>query len=185
MATVLCDILSGFGSGESSYALALDLKGAFNSVLPTELFRQLCDLRLPGRLLNFISFLTGKRHLFFSSSDPSPRACGVGVPQRGVLSPILFNLHLRLLNRFLPAGVHSAMYADDLLLYVRGTDSAWALNLFELAMGSLTPWLGDLVDSISIPKCQLCVFSRNRRRVGDVCIELVIPSSPVSLPLNI
>ena len=171
VAAVVCDILSGLGSGESSYALALDLKRACNAVLPAELFRQLCDLRLPGRLLNFISFLTAKRHLFFSPSDPSSRACDVGVPQGGVLSPILLNLHLRLLNRFLPAGVRAAMYADDLLLYVRGTKPAWALDLLELAMGSLTAWLGNLGLSISIPKCQLCVFSRARRRVGDVSIR--------------
>ena len=171
VAAVVCDILSGFGSGESSYALALDLKGAFNAVLPVELFRQLSDLRLPDRLLTFISFFIAKRYLYFSSSDSSPRACGVGFLQGGVLSPILFNLHLRLLNGFLPAGVRAAMYADDLLLYVRGTDSARALGLLESAMGSLTPWLGGLGLTVSIPKCQLCVFSRARRRVGDVSIR--------------
>ena len=120
---------------------SVDETDLMNAPFPAEI-RELCDLRLPGRLLNFFSFLTAKRHLFFSSSDRSPRVRGVGVPQGGVLSPILFNLHQRLLNRFLPAGVRAAMYADDLLLYVRGTDSAWALNLLELAMGSLTPWLG-------------------------------------------
>ena len=114
VAAVVCDFLSGFGSGESSYALALDLKGAFNTVLPAELHWQLCDLRLPGRLLNFIEFLTAKRYLSFSLTGPSPRVCGVGVPQGGVLSPILFNLHLRLLNRFLPIDMRAAMYADDL-----------------------------------------------------------------------
>ena len=118
VAAVVCDFLSGFGSGESSYALALDLKGAFNPVIPAELFRQLCDLRLPGRLLNFISFLTAKRDLFFSSTDPSQRVCGVDVPQGCVLSPILSNLHLRLLNRFLPTEVRTAIYVDDLLFYV-------------------------------------------------------------------
>ena len=86
VAAVVCDFLPGFGSGEGSYALALDLKGAFNAVLPAELCRQLCDLRLPGRLLNFISFLTAKRHLFLSSADPSPRVCGVGVSQGGTRS---------------------------------------------------------------------------------------------------
>ena len=161
-------LLSGFGSGESSYALALDLKGAFNAA---ELDRQLCDLCLPGRLLNFISFLTANRYLSFSSTDPSPRVCGVGVPQGSVLSPILFNLHLRLLNRFLLTDVRAAMYADDLLLYVRGRDSARALSLLESAMDSLTPWLDNLGLSISIPKCQLCVFTRARRRVGDVSIQ--------------
>ena len=171
MAAVVSNFLSCFGSDESSYPLALHFKGAFNAVLPAELYRQLCDLRLPGRLINFVSFFIAKRYLSFSSTDPSPRVCGVGVPQGGVLSPMLFNLHLRLLKRFLPTEVRAAMYADDLLLYVRVTDSARALSLLESAMDSLTPWLGSLGLSISIPKCQLCVFTRARQRMGDVSIR--------------
>ena len=139
MAAVVCDFLFSFGSGESSYALALELKGAFNAVLSAELFRHLRDLRLPGRLINFISFLTAERNLFFSPRDSSPRVYSMGVSQGGVLSPISFNLHLRLLNKFLPTDVPAAMYTDDLLLYVRGSDSARALSLLESAMDSLIP----------------------------------------------
>ena len=139
VAAVVCDVLAGFGAGQSSFALALDLNGAFNAVLPGELFRQLRDLGLPGRLINFVSFLTVKRNLFFSASDGSPRVCGVGVPQGGVLSPILFNLHLRFLNEHLPPDVRAAMYADDLLLYVRGSDAVRALGLLESAVESVTP----------------------------------------------
>ena len=56
VAAVVCGFLASFGAGESSFVLALDLKGAFNTVLPAELFRQLRDLCLPGRLINFTSF---------------------------------------------------------------------------------------------------------------------------------
>ena len=81
-----------------------------------------------------------------------------------MLSPILFNLHLRLLNRYLPAGVRAAIYADDLLLYVSGTDSAGALNLSESAMDWLTPWLGDL--GLSIFDFSIYVqFSMTRREL--------------------
>ena len=50
------------------------------------------------------------------------------------------------------------MYVDDLLLYVRRTDSARDLSLLESAMDSLTPWLDNLGLSISNPKCQMCVL---------------------------
>ena len=123
-------------------------------------------------MINFVSFLTAKRNLFFSASDGSPSVCGVGVPQGGILSPILFNLHLRLLNEHLPPDVRAAMYADDLLLYVRGSDAVRALGLLESAVESLTPWLGGLGLSISLPKSQLCVFSRARRGLGDVSIRI-------------
>ena len=166
VAAVVCDFLAGFGAGQSSFALALDLKGAFNAVLPGELFKQLRDLGLPGRLINFISFLTAKRNLFFSAADTSPRVGGVGVPQGGVLSPILFNLHLRLLNRYLPSDVRAAMYADDLLPYVRGSGAAYTLGMLESAVMSLTPWLGGLGLSISPSKSQLCLHQGPGRPWG-------------------
>ena len=84
---------------------------------------------------------------------------------------IFTDLILRLLNRFLPTVVRAAIYAGDLLLYVRGTDSARALSLVESAMDSLIPWLDNLGLSISIPKCQLCVFTRARCCMGNVSIR--------------
>ena len=71
MAVVVCDLLLAFGSGESTFALALDLKGAFNAVLPAKLFQQLCDLRLSGRLINFASFLTARSNSFLPQSVQS------------------------------------------------------------------------------------------------------------------
>ena len=84
-------------------------------------------LGVPGRIVNFVNFLTTKRVLYFSAADNSPRVCGEGVPQGGVLSPLLFNLHLRGINEILPVDVRASMYADDLLLYTRQVDPRLAL----------------------------------------------------------
>ena len=84
--------------------------------------------------------------------------------------------------------MRAAMYADDLLLYVRGADSARALSLLESAMDSLSIWLDNLGLSISIPKCQPCVFTRARRCVGDVSIragDSLISCQPTLKYLNV
>ena len=153
-------------------ALALDLKGAFNAVFPGVLVRQLIELGVPGRIVNFVNFLTTKRTLYFSSADDSPRVCGVGVPQGGVLSPLLFNLHLGRLNDVLPADARASMYADDLLLYTRHGDPDRALERLEGAVDLLTPWLRDLGLSISIPKCQLCFFTRSSAGSRSVVLSV-------------
>ena len=106
----------------------------------------------------------------FSHEDVSPRLCGVWVPQGGVLSPILFGIHLRRVNQILPAEVRAAMYADDLLPYSRHSDPHHALLHLERAMVSLTPWLRGLGLSISIPKCQMCLFTRARRDFSGVVL---------------
>ena len=139
VASVVADVLQGFGRAEGTLALALDLKGAFNAVLPGVLLHQLSELEAPGRIINFINFLTTRRMLHFSHEDTSPRLCGVGVPQGGVLSPILFSIHLRRVNEIHPAEVRAAMYADDLLLYSRHSDPQQALANLERAIGSLIP----------------------------------------------
>ena len=92
LAMVTTDIHQGFGSGESVAAVSIDIKGAFNSVLPAILSGQLGRLGLPGRVHNFINFITARRELSFSADGSGSRTCGVGVPQGGVLSPILFSI---------------------------------------------------------------------------------------------
>ena len=111
---------------------------------------RLAGLGMPGRIVNFVNFLTTKRILYFSAIDDSPRVCGVGAPQGGVLSPLLFNLHLRGINEILPVDVRALMYADDLLLYTRQVDLHLALMRLEEAVDLLTPWLQELGLSISI-----------------------------------
>ena len=136
---MVTDVLQGFGRAEGTLAFALDLKGAFNAVLPNVLVRQLVGLGVSVRIVNFVNFYTTKSVLYFSASDDSPRMCGVGVPQGGVLSPLLFNLQLRRLNEILPADVKASMYTDDLLLYTRNVDPHRALVRLEEAVGLLTP----------------------------------------------
>ena len=169
---VVTDVLQGFGRAEGTLALALDLKGAFNAVLPGVLVRRLAGLGVPGRIVNFVNFLTTKRVLYFSATDYSLRTCGAGVLQGGVLSPLLFNLHLRGINEVLPADVKASMYADDLLLYTRKADPHLALVHLEETVGLLTPWLRELGLSISIPKCQLCFFTRARSGLHNIVMEV-------------
>lgn len=78
VASLVTDIMTGFGMSKSTLALALDFKGAFR---------------------------VSKRNLYILSDGGGPRACGVGVPQGGVLSPLLFNLALRALGARLQAEV--------------------------------------------------------------------------------
>ena len=117
---VVTDIRQGFGRSEGTLALSLDLRRAFDAVFPGVLVQQLIDLGAPGRIVNFVNFLTTKRTLNFSTTDDAPRLCGVGISQLGggggggVLSPLLFNLHLRWLNAVLLADVRASKYVDDL-----------------------------------------------------------------------
>ena len=74
VATVIADILQGFGVEEGTLTMALDLEGAFNAVLLDELICQLVELEAPGRIINFINFPTTRRFLSLSAFSAGVRA---------------------------------------------------------------------------------------------------------------
>lgn len=65
------DILEGFTEGKGTVAVALDIKGAFNALLPAEVVGELERVNAPTRIINFVSFMITKRHLSFDDKSPS------------------------------------------------------------------------------------------------------------------
>lgn len=90
VAVLVADINLAFGRSESLAALALDIKGAFNSIRPDRVLQKLGLLEAPAGLINFVGFFIIRRNLFFSLKSNISRVSGVGVPQWGALSPLLF-----------------------------------------------------------------------------------------------
>lgn len=81
----------------------------------------------------------GRRNLFFLSNGCNLRACGVGVPESGVLFPLLFNLALKKIRQHLLAVVEVAMHAEDLLLYITGSSISETSALLWMAIEGLNP----------------------------------------------
>lgn len=67
--------------GRGTAVLAIDIKGAFNALLSEVIMDQLRETVVPGRLVNFVSFMVSKRSLFFDASSGGGREYGVGVPK--------------------------------------------------------------------------------------------------------
>ena len=116
--------------------------------------------------------MTSRRELSFSADGSGARSCDVGIPQGGVLSPILYNIYTsRLILALLP-GVRYTMYADDLFLYVKGRVISAARNLLSEALGMVIPWLRSLGFEINIAKCQFSVFTRSRGDLSDLVLAV-------------
>lgn len=161
-----CNIYRAFGKGESVVALALDIKGAFSSIKTEAIIQQLKELEAPTRIINFISFLISEKHIFFDKNSKIPRISGVGVPQGGVLSPILFSLALRKIGECLPPGVKIIMYADDIIIYVTSKDLTAAKKLLSEAFKNISEWLAEISLEISLPKTQYILFSRSNTNIN-------------------
>lgn len=92
VAYLVTDIYRSFRQNESVVALALDIKGAFSAVRPDKVIDELMSLGVPSRIINFIGHMIAIKNLHFNRPNENVRVSGVGVPQGGVLSPILFSL---------------------------------------------------------------------------------------------
>lgn len=173
VAAVSTDILQAFNNNNLVLALSIDIKGAFNSVQPQILLQQLTELGVFSRIWNFINFFISSRHLYFSQDQHNPNVVGIGVLQGEVLSPLLFNLYLRDIQRNLGPNVKTGIYVDDVFIYTECLSYQEGLNTLQESMSTLTPWLETIGMSISVPKSQWCYFSKNSYNRGFLMISTI------------
>ena len=94
--------------------VALDLSKAFDTVDHAVLYNDILNSTLPVATKRFlIAYLNGRRgYVEFRNKKSNRRRIKMGVPQGGVLSPILFNLYVSSLPTP-PPEVTIISYADD------------------------------------------------------------------------
>lgn len=172
VSVLAADAMNGFAKKKGTAILALDLKGAFNALLPAKVLEDLEACNVPERLYNFISHMITSRKLIFGKPGNDPHLCGTGVPQGGVLSPTLFNFALRKINYFLPEGIKVLQYADDILLYCRFNEIKEAVKLLEKAVADLRPWFLSYGLKLAPKKTQLCILERRRKNHAEVSIRI-------------
>ncbi|XP_051167219.1 uncharacterized protein LOC127285311 [Leptopilina boulardi] len=160
---LVSDIYRSFGEKKNMVALALDIKGAFSCIYPDKIIQEMIDLDVPGRLINFVSFLITKKNLHFSLDRSKVRYSGVGLPQGGVLSPFLFSLALRKIERCLGRDTKILMFADDIFIYVVDENVDSAKAMIVQSFNSVSGWLLEFGLEISIPKTQFIIFKKSTK----------------------
>ncbi|KAI0995343.1 hypothetical protein K3495_g12840 [Podosphaera aphanis] len=108
------DIETALAKGMTATMATLDIKGAFDSVLPGRLVRRLREQGWPAELCNWVSSFATEREVCLridgEIGEPRPITCGL--PQGSPVSPILFMLYISPLFKL--EGLKKAFrYADD------------------------------------------------------------------------
>ena len=116
----------------------------FDKVRHQVLINDLFELGISGSaLVWFADYLSNRRqivHIAENYSPPSPCMCGV--PQGSVLGRLLFVLYVRsiqsIVSEFCPKVIQ---FADDILLYVCGTQKNALSNSLSAAVSAISIWL--------------------------------------------
>ncbi|EYC38446.1 hypothetical protein Y032_0715g1767 [Ancylostoma ceylanicum] len=115
------DLNLALNSGKSIDVIYIDLSKAFDRVNHSKLLYRLEQIGVENYLLKWLSSYLSNRHMYVKVENSFSRRypCPSGVPQGGVLSPLLFLAYCHDLPSVLKThtAVSVQMYADDIKIY--------------------------------------------------------------------
>lgn len=162
IAVLYGDIGEGLARDVSTGAVFLDIRGAFDSVVPETLFCILETFGIPPKIIKLLRAFISVRRVegFMGGRSLGVRTAGRGLPQGSTLSPILYNIYTAFLAYCLPHGVRMLMYADDIVVYFSNSDIRFVIETLNRALRNLAVALSSLNLAISPQKSQFCLFSK-------------------------
>ena len=141
--------------------VALDLSKAFDTVSHEILLSDIYNLTVSARIKKFLkSYLKGRQsYTVFQGIKSKCRIIKQGVPQGGVLSPLLFNIYMSPLP--LPTGVnmHLVSYADDTSIMHSGPDITKICEELNPYLDTLALWFESRFLQISAAKSSGTLFT--------------------------
>lgn len=159
------DIRRNMDESRITVLVLIDFSNAFNVVDHDLLLAILPKLNLsPSVVKWFSSYLNGRRQRTRDGQDFSEwEDIETGVPQGGILSPLLFSLFISLLPPHFLSQYH--MYADDLQLYssdsVNNLDSV--IQTLNDDLSHLLSWSNRFGISVNPDKCQAIIIGSSRQ----------------------
>lgn len=181
------DIRVGLEESKITILVLVDFSNAFNTVCHDILLSILSHLNVSkGALDWFSSYLQGRQQSV-RNDELSSNWCNLesGVPQGGVLSPLLFSIFINFLTPELRCAFH--LYADDLQLYAQ-TDVdhiSDAITKLNNDLKSIKNWSDRFGLAVNPTKCQALIVGshRNMSKISNfklppvVFNDIIIPFS--------
>lgn len=177
------EIYNSFLKRQSTSCVFLDIKGAFDHVIPNILVSDLVDLGLPPNVCLFMDQLVyfWKNQFIINGNLSSPYYSYTGVPQGSILSPLLFNIYVANCNTCIPRGCSIIQFANNIAVYCSSPTPRGSLSMVESACNKLSSFLLHKGLMVFPDKTALVVFSRSR--INPILYSIKIDGTRVkSLP---
>jgi len=118
LALINLEVHKSFIAKEKLGALFLDIKAAYDNVVPLLLFDVINNLKISIEYKKFIKNLISFKHIDIYKSDTfqGKRTLFGGLSQGSVLSPLLFNLYIKDIIYTIPYNCKLIQFADDIAI---------------------------------------------------------------------
>ena len=161
-------------------AAFLDVQGAFDNINTDILLTKLAAIGCSEAVVRFIQFLTHERIIYTDSNTHEFRTVHKGVPQGGVLSPLLYILYVADVTSNLQKTMHSSQFADDLALYIKCRTVKRGKRILENAIKTVQLNLSNLGLELVPAKTNFIHFNKTKilpgsteLKIGDVQIKSI------------
>lgn len=158
------DIKNAFASNQHVAACFIDIEGAYDNVRPEILVNELCELRLPRRIIKTASKLVGPRmvNFYYNGSLIDRKKLIKGLPQGNVTSPGWYNIYTRKIGRHI-ANCSSREFADDWVVCSKDKDIEKCVRDLNNGLRELNTWTRSMGLKISIKKTKFMIFSLKKK----------------------
>ena len=175
------DIRKSFRQRQTTTAVFLDIKRAYDMVYKPALVYKLFKLGFRGHLAYYLTgFLSGVRSFKVRcrSTFSDLHFLENGLPQGSCLSPILFNFFIDDLFDLLPTGISSSLYADDSAIWCSDVDPDHSMQRLQDALNIVQEWSRKHGLQFSAKKSAVMIFKKFSRTTSSFRLRLgehVIP----------
>lgn len=175
---VIEDIRWGMESTKVTVLVLIDFSNAFNVVDHDLLLATLTHLRISSSAIEWFSSYLCNRVQAVRANRSLSDWCDLstGVPQGGILSPLLFSIFINLITAKIRSSYH--LYADDLQLYTHAEvkDVNCAVALINEDLERIAEWSKSFGICVNPNKCQAIFIGSHRQlsRLESVSVSPII-----------
>ena len=153
-------------------AVFLDVSGAFDNVNCDILLQKLADIGCSKSIVKFVKFITHCRYIFTESLGDEYRYSYKGVPQGGVLSPLLYLIYVKDITIDLPKSFTVSQFADDICGYCKYGSLQRSKTIITKAVSILNQNLYKLGLELAPDKCIFMHFNNKNILPGETEIKI-------------
>ena len=176
--TFVSQIYSAINMGEYFVAIYLDFSKAFDTVNHSILLKKLFKLGIRGVCHDWFRSYLEERQQYVSVSDckSGKRSVKTGVPQGGIISPLLFSIYVNDMCKS-SNKLCFTHFADDTNVYVQGGNLQELESTLNEELARIDEWLCCNRLSLNIDKTYYMIFSNGRIsdgidvKIRDIAIE--------------
>lgn len=186
LAILHSSIISSVKSDRVLNSVFLDIKSAYDRVIPDVLIQKLISIGLAPKMIGFIQNNINNREVFCEFDDINEvRHTSLGLPQGSVLSPLLYNIYVSDLEKCLHPNCNIVQFADDVAIFASAENTLVSASYINVTLKTIISKLQELGLEISNEKTKYCAFRRKRKKLGDLSKMIKIDDCYVNHTRNI